>query len=185
MLSALALPSELDLRPATGSDQKFRQRLFASTRQHLQQLPLPDTQIELLLEQQYRLQQVHYAQQWPAAQTQVILQSGREIGAVTVDEGACGLHIIDIALEPPARGQGYGTSVLRALQASAEKEGLTISLSVDRQNLKAQKLYRALGFRVNGTSTTHNSMLWKTPNTAVPDGREGPRPTADSEILYG
>ncbi len=169
MLNALPLPNELTLRPVTDADRGFMQELFASTRKHLLSLPLPQQQVDQLLEQQYRLQHSHYTLQWPDADTRIIEHAGKAIGSVTLDEGETGLHLIDIAFETSVRGRGLGTSILRALQAQAEKHGLPISLSVDRQNPRARKLYLALGFRVNGNSGTHESMQWQ-PTTAAITG---------------
>ena len=167
ILKTVALPGGLELRPATKADRGFMQQLFASTREHLRRLPLPGPQVELLLEQQYQLQQVHYSRQWPDAETLVIQLAGEAIGKITLEESEAVLKIIDIALEPAMRGRGYGTTILRAFQAVGEKYKLAISLSVDRQNPKAKKLYRNLGFEIIASSATHESMQWQPPTTAV------------------
>lgn len=163
MLNDIFLKDGLALRKATQRDRAFMQQLFNSTREHLRLLPLTGPQIEILFEQQYRLQQTHYANQWPNAHTLIIQQSDKTIGKIMLDENETALHIIDIALEPAMRGKGYGTALLRAIQAAAQKRGLPVKLSVDRQNRQAKKLYLALGFQVTGTSDTHESMNWPPP----------------------
>lgn len=58
------------------------------------------------------------------------------------------IHFGRLAVAPPARGRGYGTSLLRALAAEGkelfgERE---LSLFVSRQNEEAARLYRRQGF---------------------------------------
>lgn len=158
MLKDVALPDGLTLRPSTAADAAFMEELFRTTRQHFYSMPLPRPHVDLLLAQQYQLQQASYAGQWPAAYTLLIERAGKGIGKIMLDESGVGVHIIDFVLEPGARGKGYGTAVLQALQAAAGER--PIELSVDRQNLPARKLYQAHGFRVDAASDTHESMSW-------------------------
>ncbi|HEX5056963.1 MAG TPA: GNAT family N-acetyltransferase [Gammaproteobacteria bacterium] len=156
----------LTLRPPRTADAAFMEGLFRSTREHFYySMPAPREHVDLLIAQQYRLQQAHYARQWPAARTLIIERSGMPIGKITLDEGETALHIVDFIIEPAARGQGYGTAMLQALQTTAKARRIT--LSVDRQNLPAKRLYLALGFRVDAVSETHEAMSWVTP--AFPD----------------
>lgn len=173
MLNDISLCGELNLRKAKKRDHAFMQQLFNSTREHLRLLPLPGLPIETLFEQQYQLQQTYYAGQWPNARTLIIQQSDRAIGKIMLDENKTTLHIIDIALEPAMRGKGYGTAILHALQTAAEKRGLSIRLSVDRQNLPAKKLYYRLGFQVTGVSGTHESMSWSPSTSEAAAGNMG------------
>lgn len=158
MLIDAALPDGLTLRPATAADGLFMEELFRSTREQFYEMPLPRQHIDLLLAQQYRLQQASYAGQWPGAYTLLIERAGRGIGKITLDESAARVHIIDFVLEPGMRCKGYGTAILEALQAAAGER--RIGLSVDRQNLAAKRLYLGLGFAVEAATTTHESMGW-------------------------
>jgi RimJ/RimL family protein N-acetyltransferase len=158
MLKDAALPDGLTLRPATAADAVFMEELFRSTREHFHSMPMPRQQIDLLLAQQYRLQQASYAGQWPHARSMLIERFGKAIGKIVLDESAAGVHIVDFVLEPGIRGRGYGTAILKALQAAAGAR--RIALSVDRQNLGARKLYCSLGFRVEAASETHEAMAW-------------------------
>lgn len=168
IVKTLSLSDGLELRPATKSDRGFMQQLFASTRDHLRHLPLSPLQIERLLEQQYQLQLAHYVRQWPDAHIRIIQLAGKAIGKIVLEESETTLHVLDIAIEPAMRGRGYGTSILRALQAAAEKHGLPIRLSVDRQNPRAKELYLSLGFQVAANSDTHESMVWPPPASVIP-----------------
>jgi ribosomal protein S18 acetylase RimI-like enzyme len=160
MLKDIALPDALGLRLAHAADEVFMEELFRSTRAHFYALPMLRQQIDLLVAQQYRLQQASYARQWPEARNIIIERAGRAIGKIVLDEGATCVHIVDFVIEPGMRRKGCGTSVLRAIQESAARQGLAVKLSVDRQNPLAKKLYLGLGFSVDATSATHESMSW-------------------------
>lgn len=164
------LPDTFELRPARDKDQPFLEELFRSTREFLYLMPLPRPQIDILVNQQYRMQQDAYAGRFPNAYTLVIELSGRPIGKITLDERKTALHIIDIALEPAMRGKGHGTRILRAVQAAARQRRIPVELSVDRQNLAAKRLYLGLGFEVTGASDTHEFMAWSPPIPAASEG---------------
>lgn len=159
MLKDAALSHNLTLRPATAADGVFMEELFRSTREQFYSMPMPRSQVDLLLAQQYRLQQASYVRLWPGAHTLIIERAGRGIGKIMLDENAAQVHIIDFVLESGMRGKGYGTTILRALQAAAGAR--RIGLSVDRQNPGARKLYCSLGFQVEAASETHESMSWR------------------------
>lgn len=158
MLKNAALPDGLTLRLSAAADADFMEQLFRSSREHFYSMPMPRQQIDLLLAQQYRLQQASYARQWPDARTLIIERAGKGIGKIVLDESATSVRIVDFVLEAAMRGRGYGTAILKALQAAAGER--RIGLSVDRQNPAAKKLYLGLGFRVNAVSDTHEAMVW-------------------------
>jgi RimJ/RimL family protein N-acetyltransferase len=164
-LRAMNLADGLGLRSARAADGAFMEELFRSTRGHLYALPILRQQIDHLVAQQYQLQQTSYAGRWPDAQTMIIECSGQAIGKITLDEDETALHIVDFIVAPAMRGKGYGTAVLKALQTAAGRR--RISLSVDRQNSVARKLYLHLGFQVESASETHESMSWAPSTVAV------------------
>lgn len=164
------LPDAFALRMTQDKDQPFLEELFRATREFLYLMPLPRPQIDVLVNQQYRLQQDAYAGRFPNAYTLIIELSGRPIGKITLDERKTALHIIDIALKPAMRSKGYGTQILLAVQAAARQRRIPVELSVDRQNLPAKKLYLGLGFQVTGASDTHESMVW---SPSIPAASEG------------
>jgi len=67
-------------------------------------------------------------------------------GQVYARVGRC--HFGRLAVAPAMRGQGLGTALLRALAHAGQREmGTTeFSLFVSRQNVRAENLYRRLGF---------------------------------------
>jgi ribosomal protein S18 acetylase RimI-like enzyme len=154
----ITLSHGLELRPAQAADGAFMEELFRSAREYFYAMPISRQHIDLLVVQQYQLQQASYARQWPAARTMIIERSGQAIGKIMLDESATVVHIIDFVLEPGMRGKGYGTAILQTVQAAAGKRRM--KLSVDRQNLRAKKFYLGFGFQVNAISDTHESMIW-------------------------
>lgn len=148
------------LRKTTEQDQVFLKTLFCATREYLFSLPLPKAQLDFLVQQQFLLQQTSYMEQFPQALNCIIEHNGLPVGKLVLAETDQNVHIVDLALIPQQRGQGYGTGLLRQLQKHVGAENRMISLSVDLQNFHAQRFYRALGFKSVATSATHESMCW-------------------------
>lgn len=161
MLSQLSLPLGLALRPADESDQDFSEAVFFSTREHFYQLPFAAGQLEILLKQQFQLQQTSYTTSFPLAETYIIEQHRQAIGKLMIDTSEDCLQLIDIALLGHMRGKGYGSALLCALKNLARQHGLRLQLSVDQQNTRAKKLYLDLGFRLVGSSATHDQLCWQ------------------------
>lgn len=150
----------LTLRLSKAEDQGFMEAVFCSTREHFYLMPLPKLQLDLLLKQQFVLQQSSYANQFPHAQTFVVELGGQTIGKVTLNQSGNELHIIDMALLPQVRNKGYGTAILKSIQLWTKKQKLQLKLSVDQQNIRAKKLYLVLGFNAVSSSETHDTMVW-------------------------
>lgn len=70
------------------------------------------------------------------------------------------LWLVDIALLPEARGQGFGEALLVPLQAEARNRALPLRLSVARDNPRAAALYRRLGFKECGGDAVYAKMIW-------------------------
>jgi ribosomal protein S18 acetylase RimI-like enzyme len=161
MFSKLELPYGLGLRKAQVTDQVFAEVLFLSARDYVYQMPIPKAQLDVLLKQQFQLQQASYTASFPLAETFIVEFYGQPIGKLMLNSTAETLHIIDIALLGDMRGKGYGTALLRALKKQAVEQCKPLRLAVDQQNLRAKKLYLGLGFSVIESSATHDTLLWK------------------------
>jgi len=161
MIENLVLPTEFCLRFAHKNDDTFLYALFCSARPELTSLPLPPPQLEHLLQQQYRLQQVGYATQYPLAVTLVIEYQSVNIGKIVLNKPDTSVHIVDFVIVPQCRGCGYGSVILESLKTYAQAASATVSLGVDRQNVRARQLYQRLGFLSYELSETHEWMLWR------------------------
>lgn len=63
-------------------------------------------------------------------------------------------YLDSLVVRKEARGRGYGTQLLNAVQELAEKEGYPcVGLNVDKQNPKAAALYHRVGFEKVGDMT--------------------------------
>lgn len=160
MRNTIPLPRGLHLRDYRVEDQGFAELLFSSTREHFHLLPLPKPQLELLLKQQFVLQQSSYAQSFPQADTYIIELENESVGKIILNKTSDSIHIVDLALVKQLRGQGYGTGILRSVKSFAEQQKRLLRLSVDQQNLRAKKLYLSLGFTQIGASDTHDALIW-------------------------
>ncbi|MDP5142454.1 N-acetyltransferase [Rheinheimera baltica] len=160
MFDDFSLPADLSLRPYAEQDLSFAEALFASTRDFFDQIPLPKSQVELLLKQQFALQQSYYAASFPLAKTSIIQLRAEPIGKLVAYQAQDYLHLIDISFIPSARGKGYGTAVLSECQRLARLAGIPLKLSVENHNIRAKKLYLSLGFTLVEASSTHDTLQW-------------------------
>ena len=144
------LDSSSLLRPATMADESFVRALFHADRAS-QFGGIPEPMLTTLLDQQLRARQIGYRQTFPDAEHFVIVRDGRSVGHVTATLGGEGgariLHVVDIVIAAPARGQGIGTATLTALgRAAATLGAASMRLAVLITNARARQLYERLGF---------------------------------------
>src|SRR5262249_46339606 len=67
--------------------------------------------------------------------------------SISTAEGGLAASFEDLVVLPGYRGKGIGSRLLRHVVAEAKKQGvLRVTLLTDRQNERAQALYRKLGF---------------------------------------
>lgn len=160
MVTDLPLPFGLALRALQPQDQAFTEALFASTRDYLYQMPVPKSQIDFLIKQQFLMQQTAYSASFPLAETFVIELHSTPVGKIILNNTSASLHVIDIALMGNMRGKGFGSAILRALKKTAVQASRPVRLAVDQQNARAKKLYLELGFILTESSATHDTLLW-------------------------
>ncbi|HEY0891902.1 MAG TPA: GNAT family N-acetyltransferase [Cellvibrio sp.] len=160
MLNDISLPLGLHLHKMQPQDQAFAEALFFSTREFFYQMPLPKAQVDLLIKQQFILQQASYGTSFPLAETFIIHLFAEPIGKLILNNTPDSLHVIDIAFMPAMRNRGYGSGILRALKRLADQAGRPVRLAVDQQNTRAKKLYLKLGFALSESSASHDTLLW-------------------------
>lgn len=160
MFSEISLPLGLGLRAQQLQDQAFAEALFATTRDYFYSMPIPKSQIDFLIKQQFQMQQASYAASFPSAQSFIVELFNKPIGKIIVNNTPESLHIVDIALMDDMRAKGFGSMILRALKQCASHDGRPLRLAVDQQNNRAKKLYLSLGFALIESSGTHDILLW-------------------------
>ena len=140
----------LSLRPFVDTDLPFLVQVYASTRtQELAHVPWTESQKAAFLDMQFQAQHAHYQKHYPTAHWLVIAREDDSIGRLYLDRWAREHRLIDIALLPEHRGQGYGMALLQDLIDEAAAAGKPLSIHVEKNN-PAMTLYRRLGFRPIG-----------------------------------
>jgi ribosomal protein S18 acetylase RimI-like enzyme len=155
------LPEELTLRRATGEDRAFLCDVYASTRE--EELARTDWSPEMkrsFVLQQFEAQDRWYRENvWPDAEYLVVAHRGRPAGRLYLNRSERETRIIDVALLPAYRGNGLGTSILRALQAECAEAGRELTIHVERFN-PALGLYERLGFALAEDKGVYLFMRW-------------------------
>lgn len=160
MIADISLPFGLSFRAVQVHDQEFLEKVFSSTREHLNLIPLPKSQIDFLIRQQFLMQQSSYSAAFPSAETFIIEHHSIPVGKITLNNTKESIHIIDIALISSMRGVGVGSALLRAIKEAAARQLCPLHLAVDSQNFRAKKLYLELGFVLVESSATHDMLSW-------------------------
>ena len=138
------MPSALGLRTATAEDEAFLRAVYASTRaEELAVVAWDAATKDAFLRLQFEAQDSYYRQHFPAATFDVVTVNGVPAGRLYVDRRDTEVRVIDIALLPEHRGNGFGTALLREVLA----EGKRVTIHVERMN-PALRLYERLGFEV-------------------------------------
>ena len=154
------LPDGLGLRPSNASDKPFIEALFNSTRDDLRLIDGEKEFVESIIEMQFRAQTQGYGDQFPNAMYFVIEKLGERIGRATLDFTGDVVHIVDIAFIPAARGRGYGTTIIGAVQQTAEQLRVPVLLSVLKGNLGARQLYAKMGFGHHDATEMYERLVW-------------------------
>ena len=159
-LPAALLSQGFALRPETDDDIPFLMRLYASTREEeLAPVPWSVDQKQTFLVSQFQAQRYHYRTQIAGCTFDVIEHRGEPAGRLYLEPRLSQLYIVDIALLPAWRGQGFGTAILAALQATAGAIGKGVGIMVEKYN-PALRLYRRLGFTDIADHGVYLEMEW-------------------------
>jgi ribosomal protein S18 acetylase RimI-like enzyme len=161
MLGGLNLRIGLSVNAANANDCLFMAQLFYSTKTCFYELGLPSEVVEIMLEQQYRLQQDSYREQYPNANTYIMFYHQQAVGKVMLDISEYRIHLVDFIIIPSMRGRGFGSAILEVIKQEAMKRHLPVSLSVESENTQAKKLYLQHGFELESCSGSHEAMLWR------------------------
>ena len=152
------------LRPINDADVPFLADLYASTRrEELAQVPWSEDQKNGFLRWQFEKQHEYYQQYYPSCEFLIVEKPNgsapERIGRLYVDRWAKEIRLVDIALVPAHRGQGFGGALLRSILDEARASGLAVSIHVEANN-PALSLYRRLGFRHVDSNGVYYLMRW-------------------------
>ena len=134
------------LRPVEPGDELLLLKIYASTRQdEMAMVQWSDEQTAAFLEAQYKAQQSHYGQKYPAAKHEIIMRDGQPVGRLYVARLEDEIRIVDITVLPQHRGSGLGTQLLVELINEAGSRGKPLRIYVESFN-RSLGLFERLGF---------------------------------------
>lgn len=139
----------IKVRPRTGADQPLIRNIYVSHRWDEMQVlaDWTDAQKLAFLDDQFRLQSMHYDKHYHDAEFMVVEVDDQAAGRLYLwDHNPADLRIVEIGFLPDYRGRGFGTALLRAVQQRAGAAGKSCSIHVEHSN-PARRLYNRLGFR--------------------------------------
>jgi len=127
---------------------EFLFQLYASTRLEEKEMTgWPDEQWEQFVRMQFALQHSQYMRSYQNPSFDIILENDLPAGRFYVDRRADECRLIDIALLPQFQRRGIAATLLKALLQEADKNGITVSLHVEKNN-PVLDYYQRLGFRI-------------------------------------
>jgi ribosomal protein S18 acetylase RimI-like enzyme len=75
-------------------------------------------------------------------------------------------HVYVVAVEKKNIGRGIGSALIEQASAACAGRYSQISLSVERENAKAVRLYERIGFRIVSSDAHQHDMIWDLPENA-------------------
>lgn len=154
--------AELKIRAANAADEPFLFRLYASTRaEEVAATGWPAAQQERFLREQFEARQRSYRTSFPGAACEIVHADRVAIGATIVHRTDAEIRVVDIALLPAYRGQGFGSRLLQPLIAEARRVGRPLRLQVLKDNHDAFRLYLRLGFEPVGNNGAYLKLEYR------------------------
>lgn len=136
----------IDYRNMTADDFPFLLGLYRSTREgELARTPWTEAEKQGFIAMQFEAQHRHYQTHYPDAVWLIVERHGVAIGRLYLERWENEHRIIDIALTPQHRSQGFGRAILEDLIDEAAAAGKGLGIHVEKEN-PAMRLYGRLGF---------------------------------------
>jgi GNAT superfamily N-acetyltransferase len=160
----------IGVRRASAQDLAFFRNLYGSFRAaELAAAPWTTDQRRAFLDDQFRLQHLHFTRVFARADFLVVtkavaLAGPRDVGRLYLDRSERHWRIVDIGLTPEMRGTGIGTALFVGIKSAARADGAQgVALRVAQANPRARELYLRQGFADDGAPEGyHQPMLWRT-----------------------
>ena len=112
----------LSFRVQQDADLPFLAALYRSTREsELDRTSWSETEKQAFISMQFDAQRRHYSDYYPTAAWLIIEIATQAVGRLYLDHWQGEHRIIDIALMPQVRGQGFGTAILADLKEDAAR----------------------------------------------------------------
>ena len=139
----------ITLQLATPADEGYLYRLHRATMHDL---------VDRVWGWDETVQQAFFRAHIAAGNHFLILKENELVGTVQYHDEADHLFIGNIEIDPCRQGEGVGTAVIQHLIAWADTNGKPVRLQVLKVNTSACRLYRRLGFDLDGDTDTHIRM---------------------------
>src|SRR5215471_1228044 len=147
-------------RPIQPDDAAFLYEVYASTRtEELAVVDWDEAHKAAFLHQQFAAQHQFYQKHYTQTDFLVILRDAVPVGRLYVVRWQDEIRIVDIALLPPSRNAGIGTTILRDLLAEAAVAHKPVRIHVEKFN-PALRLYERLGFAPIADKGVYLFMEW-------------------------
>jgi len=151
--------STITLRPVSADDHEFLVEIYGSTRaEELALTPWTDEQRDAFVRWQFGAQQEHYAKNYPAANHDIIISDGRQVGRLYVARLDHEIRIVDITVLPADRNAGIGSYLIKQLLDEADRTGKMTRVYVEEFN-RSLDLFKRLGFSLSEQNGFHLLML--------------------------
>jgi ribosomal protein S18 acetylase RimI-like enzyme len=102
-----------------------------------------------------RFQRELFAARWNPTISRIVVVDGMAAGLVALVDRVGELWLDEIQMASKWRGKGIGSAIIRGLIDQARADRKPIRLHVLRENARAQRLYRQLGFFITGETANH------------------------------
>src|ERR1043165_6246435 len=143
------------LRPVGPDDHEFLVAVYASPRaDELALTPWTDEQRDSFVRWQFGAQQEHYAKTYPAANHDIIMSDGRQVGRLYVARLDQEIRIVDITVLPAERNSGIGSYLIEQILDEAKSAGKVTRIYVEEFN-PSLRLFKRLGFSVSAQHGMH------------------------------
>lgn len=131
----------------------------------------PGSPLEQLGRHQFSLRDADYAERFGYSRS-IIVVAGRNAGVIWLHREANRIHIVDLAIVPDLRGGGIASQVLTGVLREAMASNAPVTLTVERVNVDALRLYLRFGFRIIEESDARDvldlQMEWLPPRDSKP-----------------
>lgn len=152
---------ELTLRDERPEDEAFLFEVYASTREEELALTGWDAPTRAaFLQMQFKAMRRGYAEQFPKGQFSILLKEGFPVGRMVIDRADDAICLVDLALLPGYRGQGFGTFLMQGLVAEAAKMAKPITLHVFK-GTRPVHWYERLGFLRVAEDGAYDRFEWQ------------------------
>lgn len=144
-------------------DEEFLIRLYFTTRDDINFLPLEEAQKKSILMMQYQAQRQQYEAQFPDSRHDIVLLDGEPVGRFWTMREETEIRGIDLALLPEHRNSGIGSCLLAEIFEEAAQTNRDFTFHVLKTN-RAMRLYQRLGCEFTGETVSHFSMRRRPPD---------------------